>query len=801
MESRRKISTTELLCLFIFLIGITACDSNQSIGLQDSLSTVPDLQLIEGAENTSITVNKGTDSYFSVDLANIAANDQVREGNSKGWCIVWNKPIASDNARHDGLKLYSSYGDENWRPVNYLLNIKSHLKSQDPDLTYREIQASIWTLMEFPKFNLNQISIDQIPERLVRNGQYNFDTQKVDQIVTHVKQNYESFQYNGASTYAVVVETPSDTQTIIVEVGGSAWAYGQMSFRGQEYRELFNVNMPGQGRWGWIYDLDEGYASTELISGGGDDDGTKAADEIGTVIGSLDMSREGNQLDVTYSAYSDYLINDLHLWVGCQATDFPTTGAIRNPSLNGFQHTYNSEPTSSHTFSVHLSDSNCTGNVYLSAHAGNLYTVEDVELPEDKTPQFTITNLREDYGLTVAWDINDDGHIVGANSYWQSETNTMIDMGNIFARSVSNNGQVVGDNAIWDLNTGITELSMIPEDANWLNEDSGRSLETEANDVNESGQVVGKIYYEEFIYEDCYYLDEDEEDYYCDDIYDYGQKAFYWDPGIGKISLEFNEDSNPIGDNSEAAGINNDGWVVGSDGGSFIWNKQDGMKSLEISDPIAINNNGQILGRSQILQYSGTSSSVEKSASQYEVNLNVINNLHRLTDTRGVYDFGHVSDMIRNSTFKEEAFQWEKNYSKRVSSLQVTDSKINWDANTENEIMDIVQNSTYSSVGFVYNSQGEKTDIGSLGGSWTAPQDINDHGQIVGYGDIGNGESRAFFWDIEHGMIELQSLGGNSLARAINNEGQIVGYSYNSNGEFHPVMWEISNGAAKIASN
>ena len=795
------ISVTGLLYLLTVLIGITACDTNQSVGLQDSLSMVPDLQLIKGAENTSITVNNGTDSYFSVDLANIAANDQVQEGNSKGWCIAWNKPIASDNARHDGLKLYSSYGDENWRPVNYLLNIKPHLESVDPDLTYREIQAAIWTLMDFPKFDLNQIRIEQLPDRLVRNGQYNFDKQKVDQIVTHVKQNYESFRYNGASTYAVVVETPSDTQTIIVEVGGSAWAYGQLSFRGKEYKELFDVTVPGQGKWGWIYELDAEYASTELISGGGEDDGTKAADEVGTIIGSLDMNRDGNQLDITYSAHSGYLVNDLHLWVGCPVTSFPTTGAVRNPSLNRFQFTYDSDPTASHTFSVNLSDYNCSGSVYISAHAGKLYTFEHVELPIEEAPQFTITSLRGEYGLTVAWDINDHGDIVGANSYWNSTTNTLINMGNIFARSMNNNGQVVGDNAIWDIDTGITDLGLIPEDANWLNDDSGRWLETEANDLNESGQVVGNIYYEEFLFEDCFYLDEDEEDYYCDDIFDYGQRAFYWDPGMGKISLKFNDDSDPIGDSGEAVGINNDGWVVGSDGGSFIWNKQDGMRSLDISDPVAINNNGQILGRSQVLHYSGASVTVEKRSSLSGGHHNLIDILHRLTRTDGIYDFGHVADMIRHSIFKEEAFLWQKNMSTGLSRSKVTEPNMSWDANTEIEIMDIVQNSTYHSEGFVYSSDGERTDIGSLGGSWTAPQDMNDHGQVVGYGDIGGGESRAFFWDPEFGMIELPTLGGNSLARALNNEGQIVGYSYDTNGQFNPVMWEITNGAAKFASN
>jgi probable HAF family extracellular repeat protein len=69
---------------------------------------------------------------------------------------------------------------------------------------------------------------------------------------------------------------------------------------------------------------------------------------------------------------------------------------------------------------------------------------------------------------------------------------------------------------------------------------------------------------------------------------------------------------------------------------------------------------------------------------------------------------------------------------------------------------------------------------------------VNDLGQVIGYSSIGNSESRAFFWDEENGMIELPTLGGNSLARAINNESEIVGYSYDESGNFFPVKWKVS---------
>lgn len=789
MESRGRIATIGLIFIIGFLVGITACDTNQSVGLQDSLSTVSDLELINGAENASATVNKGTDSYFSVDLANIAANDQIREGNSKGWCIVWNKPIASDNDRHDGLKLYSSYGDDNWRPVNYLLNIKPQLESKDPDLTYREIQAAIWTLMDFPKFDLNQLSIDEIPDRLVRNGQYNFDKKKVDQIVSHVKQNYESFQYNGASTYAAVMETPSDTQTIIVEVGGSAWAYGQLSFRGQEYKDIFNVNVPGRARWGWIYELDESYASTELISGGGDDDGTKDADEIGTNIGSLDMSREGNQMDVTYSAFSNYLVNDLHLWVGCTVTDFPTSGAVRNPSLNRFKFTYDSEPTASHTFSVDLPEYNCSGSVYISAHAGELYQKVDNELPDDPVtePVFKMTDLSQ-YGLPSAVDINDHGHIVGSKYYWNSDTKELIDMGISSARALNNYGEVVFSGGYyWHTDSGLIE-----------NDNYNYPYEYEYwayvyhGDINNKGEIVGGVDILEHLTDE-----EGNHTGYLD--WDYGA---YWE----NINANVLEISFILDEYNLANGINDEGWVVGGwYVGSYLWHSTTGVMEfadypeIVVGEPHSINNKKQVVGA--MIPPDGVNIQQTKSKEDLDQLSKDIASLYSLTKTNGQYHYSHVLEMIRNSTFETEVdlkIRGSRTYKKIYNTITISDKL---DQIKESQLYSTQLTSTNHDQAFIWDEHNGFEIIGTLGGNTSIAWDINDHGQVVGYSLDNSDQWHAFYWDEKNGILKLPTLGGNSSqASAINNKGQIVGYSYDSNNEKIPVMWEITNGAAKIAS-
>lgn len=88
---------------------------------------------------------------------------------------------------------------------------------------------------------------------------------------------------------------------------------------------------------------------------------------------------------------------------------------------------------------------------------------------------------------------------------------------------------------------------------------------------------------------------------------------------------------------------------------------------------------------------------------------------------------------------------------------------------------------------FLY-SNGEKQDLGTLGGPSSTAYGINDNGQVVGQADISSQTSHAFFWDPNNGMKDLGTLDSyngpgtfngfvGSYARSINNRGQIVGAS------------------------
>ncbi|REL33743.1 DUF3466 family protein [Rhodohalobacter sp. SW132] len=571
--------------LVSLIVAFSSCDTKQSLGLQESLDVIPELQLIEGGENSTVIVNPGTESYFEFNIANINPNKYIAQGPGSGWCILWNKPIDSNNTTHSGLRLFSSYGDQQWKPLNYLLNIRESLMMDDSKLTYREIQAAIWTLMDFPEFNLNSITADQLPPRMVDNGRLNFDTGKTKQIVQHVIDNYESFEYNTASTYAVVAETSTDTQTIIIEVSESVWAYGQHSFRDPHLREQLGIRGQGKGQWGWIFELDSGFslAVTELIAGGGDDDGTMPAEDIGTTIGTLDISKSGSDMEVTYSPYNNYLLNDLHLWVGCSLEEFPWVGNTGNVAPGRFAYSYDGKPTDSHTFPVDLGDYNCPGNIFLAAHAGGLYQKIDGELPDD--PEINIEIIEIDIFGETAADSDDPrgGHFVD----------------DTFARAVNDHGEVVGNQDLrvcLSLDCSKTNLGRYYyEDTSfkWTRDEGllnvgGMMVEEPlsqqpVSDINNHSQVAGFNGYTAV----------------------YAEYPYSYDSGS---LIEFGGLLGGAIHRSDALAINDQGQVVGyaenasGQQRAFIWHKDTGMTDLGTlpgysqSRATDINNLAQVVG-------------------------------------------------------------------------------------------------------------------------------------------------------------------------------------------------------------
>ena len=89
-------------------------------------------------------------------------------------------------------------------------------------------------------------------------------------------------------------------------------------------------------------------------------------------------------------------------------------------------------------------------------------------------------------------------------------------------------------------------------------------------------------------------------------------------------------------------------------------------------------------------------------------------------------------------------------------------------------------------------ADGKMVDVGTLGGTVSVPFSMNNLGQVIGNSNLaGDQILHAFVWDRKHGLKDLGTLPGESLAVAnwINDEGEIVG-----NGDFfgggHSILWK-----------
>jgi probable HAF family extracellular repeat protein len=88
-------------------------------------------------------------------------------------------------------------------------------------------------------------------------------------------------------------------------------------------------------------------------------------------------------------------------------------------------------------------------------------------------------------------------------------------------------------------------------------------------------------------------------------------------------------------------------------------------------------------------------------------------------------------------------------------------------------------------------------DLGTLGGAWSIPTDLNDRGTVVGRSLNQDGITRAFRWSNHAGMTDLGVLPGDfwSAAIAITNDGRIFGVSGGGGGGYDDatiVVWDAS---------
>ena len=82
------------------------------------------------------------------------------------------------------------------------------------------------------------------------------------------------------------------------------------------------------------------------------------------------------------------------------------------------------------------------------------------------------------------------------------------------------------------------------------------------------------------------------------------------------------------------------------------------------------------------------------------------------------------------------------------------------------------------------------TDLGSMGGTYTYPTDINNAGQIVGFSNTASDEYHGFVWNAGVGMTDLGIMVTTDFR--INEGGQVIGAMATDQG-IHAVVWTINH--------
>jgi len=213
-----KIFLPVLLVAFVF----TNCDmKDSSVGTFDDVADkLPNFTVMEGAENVTVRVQRNNDrAYFNVNLTNLGREAAVLDGDYLGWCAHWSAPIDTRGVAYEDITLYSTRYDKNWNKLNYLLNNRARFYNQIEGAGYKEIQAVIWSLIEFREFDIDR---NQIFDDLNRAA--------FDAILEDVREHGDSFQHTPLTTHAIFADmskhltNSNNTQTVIVE--GKATAYG-----------------------------------------------------------------------------------------------------------------------------------------------------------------------------------------------------------------------------------------------------------------------------------------------------------------------------------------------------------------------------------------------------------------------------------------------------------------------------------------------------------------------------------------------------------------------------------------------
>ncbi|WP_157893328.1 T9SS type A sorting domain-containing protein, partial [Salegentibacter sediminis] len=182
--------------------------------------------------------------------------------------------------------------------------------------------------------------------------------------------------YGDNVCYSIASITVSVQECITCE---TAFAYDgeDNSFCFSEYPEM----IPNDSRWGWtnFYDsaADAAEAELKLYAGAAQCNIKDAAVGEVTVY-----DNENGTIDVTFTAYENYILSSVHLYVGCEPLQYKKQGKNYSYTVAPGQYNMNPNGDIGYVSSYTIENIEVSGGFYLIAHA-DVCTSEYSEIIED----------------------------------------------------------------------------------------------------------------------------------------------------------------------------------------------------------------------------------------------------------------------------------------------------------------------------------------------------------------------------------------------------------------------------------
>jgi len=201
--------------------------------------------------------------------------------------------------------------------------------------------------------------------------------------------------------------------------------------------------------------------------------------------------------------------------------------------------------------------------------------------------------------------------------------------------------------------------------------------------------------------------------------------------------------------------------------------------------PMAVNNNGEVVGNSVTSAHQGRAFLWTRAAGTQD-----LGTISGMSSGRAINSKGQIAGVF-GQPGKEQLFSWT-----RESGMQ--DLHIAAIPTAINDLGQIVGYDTNAQPhAFLWSRSTGLQDLGTLGGCCSQATAINNSGQVVGWSFPPNGSpAHPFVWTAEGGMHDLGFPGE---AYAINNAGQAVGF-YSAGTQSHAFLWSEVLGREDLGS-